>query len=64
MRYSGVPSSKDKALVQALAEQNAKDAAAAIMSRSPVIAKLVGEGKVKIVTAMHDVTTGRIVWPG
>jgi len=64
VRYTGVPSSKDKALVQALAEQNAKDAAAAIMSRSPVIAKLVGEGKVKIVTAMHDVTTGRIAWLG
>ena len=32
--------------------------------RSPVIAKLVGEGKVKIVTAMHDVTTGRIAWLG
>lgn len=60
LNYAGVPSSKDKALVQKVADQNAKDAAAMIMSKSPVIADLVKAGKVKIVSAMHDIGTGRI----
>jgi carbonic anhydrase len=62
--YKGVPSSKDKALVQRVAEQNAKDAAAQLSSRSPTMAKLVAEGKLKIVHAMHDVATGKIAWFG
>lgn len=60
--YKGVPSSKDKVLVQKLADQNAKDAAKLIMDKSEVIATLVKEGKVKIVSAMHDVTTGKVSW--
>ncbi|MFM2083894.1 MAG: hypothetical protein RLY95_712 [Pseudomonadota bacterium] len=60
LNYVGVPSSKDKALVQKVADQNAKDAAAMIMSKSPVIADLVKAGKVKIVSAMHDIGTGKI----
>lgn len=60
LNYAGVPSSKDKALVQKVADQNAKDAAAMIMSKSPVIADLVKARKVKIVSAMHDIGTGKI----
>ncbi len=62
LNYSGVPSSKDKKLVQMLADQNAKDAAKMIMDKSEVIATLVKEGKLKIVSAMHDISTGKISW--
>jgi len=62
--YKGVPSSKDKALVQRVAEQNAKDAAAQLTSRSETMATLVRDGKLKIVYAMHDVATGRVSWHG
>jgi carbonic anhydrase len=64
LNYSGVPSSKDKKLVQMLADQNAKDAAKMIMDKSEVIATLVKEGKVKIVSAMHDISTGKVSWYG
>ena len=64
LNYKGVPSSKDKALVQRVAEQNAKDAAAQLTGRSETMAKLVAEGKLKIVYAMHDVATGRVAWHG
>lgn len=60
--YKGVPSSKDKALVQRVAEQNAKDAAAQLTARSETMAKLVTEGRLKIVYAMHDVATGKVSW--
>lgn len=62
LKYTGVPSSKDKKLVQQLADQNAQDAAKMIMDKSEVIAKMVKEGKVKIVSAMHDVSTGKVTW--
>lgn len=62
--YKGVPSSKDKVLVQRVAERNAKDAAAQLSSRSETLAQLVREGKLKIVYAMHDVATGKIAWFG
>lgn len=62
LNYQGVPSSKDKALVQKLADQNAKDAVAKIMANSQVISELVSSGKVKVVSAMHDIGTGKIVW--
>jgi carbonic anhydrase len=60
--YKGVPTSKDKALVQRVAEQNAKDAAAQLTSRSETMAGLVREGKLKIVYAMHDVASGKVGW--
>jgi len=62
--YKGVPSSKDKALVQRVAERNAKDAAAQLTSRSETMAGLVREGKLKIVYAMHDVASGKVAWFG
>ncbi len=62
--YKGVPSSKDKALVQRVAEQNAKDAAALLTSRSETMAGLVRDGKLKVVYAMHDVATGKVAWFG
>ena len=64
LNYTGVVSSKDKALVQRVADRNAKDAAAQLTGRSEVMAGLVREGKLKIVYAMHDVGTGRVAWLG
>ncbi len=58
----GTKDSKNKKLVQAVADQNAKDAAAMLSARSDVLRGLVGEGKLKIVAAMHDIGTGRINW--
>jgi carbonic anhydrase len=58
----GPRTSKNKGFVQRVADQNAKDAAAMLTSRSDVIATLVSENKLKIVAAMHDVTTGAVRW--
>jgi carbonic anhydrase len=64
LNYVGVPSSKNKELVQKVADQNAKDAAANIMKQSSVIADLVKDGKVKIVSAMHSLSTGKVTFFG
>jgi carbonic anhydrase len=60
----GPRSSKNKLFVQKVADQNAKDAAAMLTSRSEVMASLVTESKLKIVSAMHDLTTGAVRWLG
>ncbi len=62
LNYSGVATSKDKVLVQKLADQNAQDAVALIMRKSEVIAEMVAQGKVKIVSAMHYISTGQVTW--
>lgn len=59
---SGEQNSKNKKLVQAVADQNAKDAVALLIERSEVLRGLVAEGKLKIVSAMHDVSTGGVTW--
>jgi carbonic anhydrase len=53
---------KNKKFVQSVAEQNAKDAATMLTTRSGVLAELVKERKLKIVAAMHDVSTGGVTW--
>jgi carbonic anhydrase len=58
----GPQDSTNEHLVQAVAEQNARDAAEMLSARSEVLRGLVGEGKLKIVPAMHDVGTGAINW--
>ncbi len=60
----GPRNSKNKLLVQAAADQNAQDAAKMLMDRSEVLRELVASGSLKIVSAMHDVHTGRISWFG
>jgi len=62
LNYKGVPSSKDKELVQKLADQNVNDAVSKVMKKSEVIKNLVAQGKVKVVGAMHDISTGRVTW--
>ena len=58
----GERTSKNKNFVQKVADQNAKDAAGMLTSRSDVMASLVKESKLKIVSAMHDVLTGAVSW--
>lgn len=58
----GPQNSGNKKLVQAVADQNVQDAAAMLTARSEVLSKLVAGGKLKVVSAMHDISTGRISW--
>jgi carbonic anhydrase len=58
----GERTSKNKQFVQRVADQNAKDAAGMLISRSEVMASLVKGGKLEIVCAMHDVSTGKVRW--
>jgi carbonic anhydrase len=58
----GPHTSKDAAFVQAVAEQNAKDAAALLFSRSTVLQELIAAGKLTVAAAMHDITTGVVTW--
>jgi carbonic anhydrase len=58
----GEHTSKDKKFVQSVADRNAKDAAAMLTSRSEVLAVLEKQNKLKIVSAMHDVSTGAVTW--
>ena len=61
LRYQGVPSSKDKALVQRVAERNVRDTVARVAG-APVLAELLDAGRLKIAGAMHDVASGEIRW--
>jgi carbonic anhydrase len=58
----GDRTSKNKKFVQSVADQNARDATAMLASRSSVIASLIKEHELKIVSAMHDVNTGAVSW--
>jgi carbonic anhydrase len=58
----GDHTSKDKKFVQKVADQNARDSAADLIARSEVMAALVKDHKLKIVSAMHDVSTGAVRW--
>jgi carbonic anhydrase len=58
----GDHTSKNKNFVQSVADQNARDAAANLTSRSEVLAALAKDHRLKIVSGMHDVTTGVVRW--
>jgi carbonic anhydrase len=58
----GPHTSKDRPFVQAVAEQNAKDAAALLLSRSAVLQDSVSAGRLKVAAAMHDLDTGVVSW--
>lgn len=60
---TGIPgerNSKNKAFVQAVAETNARLAAHMLLDRSPTMSGLVDAGSLKVVSAMHDIGTGRV----
>ena len=62
VKVEGSQDSKNKKLVQAVADQNAKDAVALLLAKSPVLTELVKDGKLKIASAMHDLKTGAVTW--
>ncbi len=61
-KTTGERNSKNAAFVQAVAEKNVRLTVAALNERSPAMRKLVAAGDLKIVGAMHDVATGKVVW--
>ena len=60
----GDHTSKNKKFVQSVADQNARDSASLLTARSELLAAQVAEHQVKIVSAMHDISTGAIRWLG
>ena len=50
--------------MQAVADANAKLAAAQLTSRSEVLRGLVGQKQLRVVSAMHDIATGRVTFFG
>jgi carbonic anhydrase len=61
-KLMGPHTSKDRLFVQAVANQNAKDAAALLLSRSAVLQDLVSAGSLTVAAAMHDLHTGVVRW--
>ena len=59
---AGPHTSKDRAFVQSVAEQNAKDAAVLVLSRSTVLSELVAARKLTVAAAMHELSTGVVSW--
>jgi len=58
----GERNSKNKAFVQAVAEQNVRLTTEVLTNRSAVLRDLVEKKKLKVVGAMHDVGTGKVSW--
>lgn len=52
--------SKDKALVQQVAEKNAELTVAKILAESPILKDMADAGDIVVVAAMHDIATGEI----
>jgi carbonic anhydrase len=52
--------SKNAAYVQHVSEENVRLTSRAIVERSPILADLVRQGKLRVVPAMYEVATGRV----
>lgn len=61
-KVEGEQNSHNKYLVQKVADANAKLSAEALLKRSPVLKGLVDKGQLKIASAMHDLSTGKVSW--
>jgi carbonic anhydrase len=59
-KLSGKRTSKDKKLVQAVADTNAKLTARAIIARSLVLKQMADNKEIIVAAAMHDIETGRV----
>jgi carbonic anhydrase len=62
VKTDGERNSKNKQFVQRVADRNAMDAASMLTARSELLGSLVADHKLKIVSAMHDVSTGAVTW--
>jgi carbonic anhydrase len=61
-KADGHRDSKNDALVQKVAEANARLTAASLTRRSPIIKSLVEARELKIAAAMHDIAPGAVTW--
>ena len=61
-KADGPRDSKNTALVQKVADENAKLTATSLTRRSAVLKSLVDAKQLKIVAAMHDLKTGKVSW--
>jgi carbonic anhydrase len=59
-KFAGKRTSKDKKLVQAVADTNAQLTARMVLSRSPILKEMVSKKEIVVAAAMHDVETGRV----
>ena len=58
--YSTAEADEKSSIVDNVAKQNVIHTCETLIANSPVIARLVSEGKVKVVGAMYDVATGAV----
>lgn len=58
------PDKHDKDLVDATIKANTFQAISDILSKSPIVSKLVKEEKLKVVGAIYDIETGNVNWIG
>jgi carbonic anhydrase len=61
-KADGHRDSHNDALVQKVAEANARITAASLLKRSPIIKALVDAKQLRIAAAMHDIKTGTVSW--
>lgn len=59
-KFAGKRTSKDKKLVQAVADTNAQLAARTILRRSPVLKEMADKKEIVVAAAMHNIETGRV----
>jgi len=62
VRDSGPGSSKDKAYVAKVTEKNVRDSIEEIRARSSILREQFDSGKVGVVAAMYDVSTGAVTF--
>jgi carbonic anhydrase len=60
--HTGRSTSADKKFLQAVTRQNARDALRSLGEHSEVLTALVAAGRLAIVAAIHDVSTGTVTW--
>ncbi len=60
--FEGQRTSKNTAFVHAVTEENVHQTVQNILDRSPVMKQLVDQGKLIVVGALHDVSTGKVTW--
>jgi carbonic anhydrase len=61
-KADGPRDSHNDALVQRVAEANARLTAAGLTQRSAILKELVAARQLTIAAAMHDITSGRVSW--
>ncbi len=60
--FEGERTSKNKAFVDAVTHENVRQTVDNIIERSPVLAELVNDGKLKVVGAIYDVGSGKVTF--